>query len=106
MAVRVCPIAVIDAPIERVWDLLSDPARFDDWWEADTESIEPQGPAQPGQVISARLGHWLHMTATVDGVEPARHRLDLTTHIPFGFTGHNHITCSPLADGRCQVSFG
>ncbi len=106
MPVNTCPISVIDAPIERVWDLLSVPAHYDQWWEAETESIEPPGPVQPGQVIHARLGGWFHMTAAVAGVEPARHHLDLTTHLPFGITGYNHITCSPLADGRCQVTFG
>ncbi len=106
MPVNTCPISVINAPVERVWDLLYVPAHYDQWWEAATESIEPPGPVQPGQVIHARLGRWFHMTAMVDGVEPARHHLDLTTHLPFGITGYNHITCSPLADGRCQVTFG
>ncbi len=106
MPANVCPIAVIDAPVERVWDLLYVPAHYDQWWEAETESIEPAGPAQRGQVIHARLGAWWHMTAVVEGVEPTRHHLDLTTHLPFGITGYNHITCSPLADGRCQVMFG
>jgi hypothetical protein len=101
-----CPIAVINAPLEQVWDLLSVPARFDDWWEAKTESIDPPGPAQPGQVIGARLGRWLAMKVVVDGVDSARHHVDLTTSLPFGFTGHNHITCIPLAEDRCQVTFG
>jgi uncharacterized protein YndB with AHSA1/START domain len=109
MAINVCPVTVIDAPVERVWDFLSVPAHYDWWWDAETETIEPDGPAQPGQVIHARtreMGRWWPITAVVEGIDPARHHIDLTTHLPLGITGKNHITCTALADGRCQVSFG
>ncbi len=53
MTVSVCPVAVIDAPLERVWDFLSVPAYYGQWWDAETRGIEPEGPAQPGQVIHA-----------------------------------------------------
>ena len=39
MTVSVCPIAVVNAPPERIWALLSDPARFDLWWDAHTVTI-------------------------------------------------------------------
>ncbi len=109
MAVNVCPVAVVDASLERVWDFLSVPARYDRWWEAETLAVEPDGPPQPGQVIHAHiwgLGRWWPLTTVVDGVDQAHHRLDLTTHLPLGITVANHLTCSPLTDGRCQVSFG
>ena len=33
MPVNTCPIGVIDAPVERVWDLLYLPAHYDQWWK-------------------------------------------------------------------------
>jgi uncharacterized protein YndB with AHSA1/START domain len=35
------------APVEEVWKLLYDPARFPDWWEG-IEAIEPSGPGGEG----------------------------------------------------------
>lgn len=34
MSMSVCPIAVVAAPIERVWALLANPSSYDLWWDA------------------------------------------------------------------------
>ena len=39
MSVSTCPIAVINAPIERVQELLAEPANYNLWWNAHTRSI-------------------------------------------------------------------
>lgn len=54
MAVNVCPIASVNAPVETVWRLLSNPSAYALWWDAETRSIVPAGPAQPGQEIHAQ----------------------------------------------------
>jgi hypothetical protein len=53
MSVSVCPIAIINAPIERVWTFLSEPANYALWRDAQTRSIVPDGRAQSGQKIHA-----------------------------------------------------
>ena len=53
MTVSVCPIAVIAAPLERVWALLENPSSYDLWWDAQTDAIVPEGPATPGQTVYA-----------------------------------------------------
>jgi len=105
MSVSTCPIAVINAPIERVWELLAEPANYDLWWDAKTQSILPEGRAQAGQRVHARAGGF-SIFLTVDGVDESKHKIDFTTGFPFGITGFNHLTCTALPDSTTQVSFG
>jgi len=107
--VSVCPIATIHAPAERVWNFLSDPSNYALWWDTQTRSIMPQGPAQPGQKIYAEttvLGKQWSVIVIVEKVIKVERKIDLTTMLPFGITVHNHITCGSLDNGDCQVSFG
>ena len=109
MSLSTCPIAIINAPLDHVWELLAEPANYDRWWDAQTQNIVPEGHAQAGQKIYAKtieFGKAWELTATVDAVDEFKHRIDLTTYLPFGITGYNHITCTALPDGTTQVSFG
>ncbi len=51
MGLNVCPAAVVAAPVENVWKLLTEPALRDEWWDARTDRVVPEGSAAPGQVI-------------------------------------------------------
>jgi ligand-binding SRPBCC domain-containing protein len=109
MTVSVCPIAVVQAPPERVWALLSEPASYALWWDAETRAIEPPGPAQPGQQITASsraLGHEWPVRITVNAVDAARRAIDLTTRLPLGITVHNHLTVVPVEGPAARVTFG
>ncbi len=109
MSVSVCPIAIVEAPVERVWNFLSVPANYALWWEAQTRSITPEGSAQPGQRVYAQLeglGMQFDLNLWVEGVEPDKHLIHLKTMLPFGITVFNHITCTRIDDRTCQVSFG
>jgi ligand-binding SRPBCC domain-containing protein len=112
MSISTCPIATVDAPVEQVWRLLADPNNYGLWWDAETRwqfAMEPAGPAQPGQRITARtraLGKNWDVQITVASIDPEKRALDLTTQLPFGITVHNHIVCGTLDNRRCRVSFG
>lgn len=109
MSFSTCPIATVDAPVRRVWRLLADPSRYALWWDAQTHSIIPEGPAQPGQQIFAQtvaLGKRWDVHITVRAVTPEKQQLDLLTRLPWGITVHNHITCTPLDSQHTRVSFG
>jgi ligand-binding SRPBCC domain-containing protein len=109
MSLSTCPIAIINAPLDHVWELLAEPANYDRWWDAQTQNIVPEGHAQAGQKIYAKtteFGKAWDLTAIVEAVDESKHRIDLITHLPFGITGYNHITCTQLPDGTTQVSFG
>jgi ligand-binding SRPBCC domain-containing protein len=109
MSLATCPTTVIDAPIERVWELLSEPSMFDRWWDAQTRTIAPAGAAHAGQLIEAQtieLGKTWDVRVIVESVDAPRHTLDLTTRGPLGITVRNHIVCTVVDDSRTRVSFG
>jgi uncharacterized protein YndB with AHSA1/START domain len=105
MSISTCPGATIETPARQVWHLLSEPASYALWWDAQTQSILPPGPAQPQQQILAHsevLGKRWEMQITVEAVDEDRHQLQLTTRLPFGITVHTPITCTPLDTRRCS----
>ena len=109
MPLSVCPTDIVQAPAERVWALLADPAQFDLWWDAHTVAITPPGPAQPGQQVEAvthGLGRDWPVHFTVNAVDAAHHSLDLVTDLPLGIHMHNHLTVLPIDAGSSRLTFG
>jgi hypothetical protein len=109
MSLNTCPIAIVKASVEQVWGLLADPAHYALWWDAETCSIIPDGPAQPGQRILAQtsaLGRRWKVDIAVQAVAPATRQIDLLTHLPWGIVVHNHIACAALNPSETRVSFG
>jgi ligand-binding SRPBCC domain-containing protein len=85
VAFSTCPIAVVHAPAERVWNLLSEPANYAHWWDAQTRAITRAGSAQPGQRIEAQtpaLGRQWNVNITVEHIDHARRVIDLTARLP------------------------
>lgn len=109
MAFSTCPIAVVHAPAERVWDLLCEPGNYAQWWDAQRRAITPAGSAQPGQLIEAvttAFGKQWNVSIGVEHIDHAQRVIELTTRLPFGITVNNHITCVALDATTCRVSFG
>jgi uncharacterized protein YndB with AHSA1/START domain len=109
MSVSVCPIAVIAAPIERVWALVVDPAQWAHWADASLDHVEPPGPACPGQtfvVSSVGFGRRWRFHFTVDAVDEAGYRLRVTARFPFGMVEHTQIGCVAVDEATCRVTFG
>jgi hypothetical protein len=87
MGFSICPIAVVAAPVETVWELLADPALYDAWWDAHTVRVEPEGKAKPGQVVYAKtagLGRTWDVTLRVEAVDLAQHQVRLHIALPLG----------------------
>jgi len=107
VAFSMCPIAVVRAPAEHVWDMLCQPANYAQWWDVKTRAITPAGSAQLGQRIEAQttaLGRrWNEIT--VGHIDYRQRISDLTTRLPFGITVHNHIASVPFDATGCRVSF-
>ena len=109
MSVSVCPLATVNAHVEHVWSFLSEPANYALWWDAQTRSIAPPGPASPGQKIYAQttaLGLNWNVNVRVEEVDEADREIHLTTKLPWGITVQNHIRCTPLDPAHCRISFG
>jgi ligand-binding SRPBCC domain-containing protein len=109
MTVTVCPSATINAPLERVWQLLMNPRKWTDWSTARLEAATPDGPLHAGQKLhfsSRAFGRRWHAVTTVRSVAVERHSLDVDVSVPFGIVNHEHLSVVRLADGRAQVQFG
>jgi hypothetical protein len=109
MALSLCPAAFVNAPIEVVWGLLADPSRYDLWWEARTERIEPAGGAKAGQTIQATsqaFGMRFLVAMRVESVVPEAHTIELVTTLPLGLMIQNRISCFPLGPALSRVQFG
>jgi uncharacterized protein YndB with AHSA1/START domain len=61
MSVSVCPIDISNAPIEKVWTFLSEPANHALWWDAQTRSIVPEGRARLDRKFTPRPAGWTYM---------------------------------------------
>lgn len=109
MGVSVCPIAIVAATLEDVWALLVNPSSYDVWWDAQTDAIVPEGPAQPAQTLYAHthgLGRRWHVTTVVEHLDAPRHRIQLTTTLPFGIVAHNQLVCTAIDGVTTRVQFG
>ncbi len=109
MSLALCPVADVVAPVECVWELLSEPTLYDEWWDAHTERIVPEGKATPGQMLYAKtsaLGRTWDVTLRVEQVNPEQHRVRLCVTLPLGVTNDATITCTPLDAAACRVQFG
>src|SRR5258708_22704381 len=98
MTIAVCPVATIEAPLERVWALLMAPESYSEWWDAHTERVEPPGAATAGQTVQASsraLGRRWPVTTRVEAADPARPVLDPPTMLPPGIRGANPILLHP-----------
>jgi hypothetical protein len=109
MGLSVCPAAVVAAPVESVWELLSEPTHYDEWWDARAKRIVPEGKASPGQVLYAMtsgLGRTWDVTLRVEMVNPERHQIRMLVTLPLGILNHTTITCTSIDAASCRVEFG
>ncbi len=102
MAISVCPATTVAAPVEYVWELLSDFSLYDLWWDARLERVVPEGKVAPGQIAYARMG----MTFKVIAVDPEKHQVQIDVALPLGIKDLATITCTPLDDVACHLAFG
>src|SRR5215472_17386758 len=109
MALTLCPATVVAAPVESVWELLSEPTLYDEWWDAHTERIVPEGKVSPGQVLYAKtsaLGRKWDVTLRIEMVNPEKHQIQLHVTLPLGIVNHETITCTALDATSCRVQYG
>jgi hypothetical protein len=108
--VSVCPAAVVEASVERVWELLTHPAGFELWIDADLASARPDGPAHAGQRMRFRaaLAAGLHLPVTVEvcDVDAPRRRLRFLATLPLGIQNDQTTTLAGAGADRTLVRFG
>lgn len=105
----VCPSAVIEAPVERVWDLLTRPDSFHLWADAVLVAAEPEGRARPGQLlhlVTRAIGWAFAVTIEVREVDAELRRLRFLVRLPFGVVNDEVITMAGAGAGGTLVRFG
>jgi hypothetical protein len=103
-----CPTAVVDAPAEIVWRLLTDPARWGDFYDLRITSVEPPGPAVVGQRFSRTKGpSFLRLQLRFEFVRIERDPfiLGLKVHLPFGMVVGEELDCVGLNSRQYRVNY-
>jgi hypothetical protein len=103
-----CPTAVVNAPIEVVWGLLMNTAGWGQFYDVKVLSVEPPGPAAPGQRLIGNPGPRLlpfRITFDFTVVDPVNHRLGIDGRIPFGIKVREDMNLIRVDDVRCRVNY-
>ena len=84
--VEVTASAVLAAPPERVWELISDTTRYAEWVEGTAAVPRTDGPAAPGSTydeVNPIVGPWTAKTRwSVTEHEPLRRQVHTSTDLP------------------------
>lgn len=103
-----CPAATVAAPIEIVWDLLTTPAGYETWVNAQVERVAPTGPACAGQEVVLRgraAGRPWTMRVTIERVDAEAGTFAFRAELPLGVRLKERISCAAVAGGT-RVQFG
>ena len=103
------PTAEVQAPVEVVWALLTDPAGWGSFFDVRIDRIDPPGPATIGQRIEGESGpRLLHLKLAFQfmGIDVEKHRLMLDVKLPFGITVQEDLYCTPIDVDKCRVDYG
>jgi hypothetical protein len=109
MSLSVCPIAVVAAPVEVVWENLVKWERYSEWADVQVERAEPGGPASAGQTVyfaGKAFGRTLRFTFKIEAVNPEKHQLGLHAFFPLGLQEKPTITCKSIDATTCRVQYG
>ena len=99
---------MVSAPIEIVWSLLTDPARWGAFFDVRITRVEPAGSAVVGQRFYGESGpRFLHIGLKFEYTEVnvAQHKLGLNVQLPFGIAVLEDLDCIPLSSTRCRVNY-
>jgi hypothetical protein len=103
-----CPTAIVEAPIDVVWDLLLNTAEWGKFYDVTVLSVEPPGPARAGQRLIGNPGpSFLPLRLVFDftEVDPVNHRLRIDGRLPFGIKVRENMTIAPVDANRCRLSY-
>ena len=98
----------MNAPLDLVWGLLMNTACWGQFYDLRVMSVEPLGPAAPGQRLIGVPGRGLlpfRITFDFTEVDPIRHRLGFDGRIPFGIMVREDMKLAEIDDAHCRVNY-
>jgi hypothetical protein len=108
-AFSACPSDAVGAPVEVVWDLLTDAAGWGGFFDAKVLRIRPAGRAAPGQEVELASGRWparFRLRFLFTKVDATEHRLGIDIRLPFGIRNDEQLSCVRVGPTDCRVSYG
>jgi hypothetical protein len=102
-----CPTSILDAPVELVWQLLTHPEKWGDFYDMRITAVDPAGPAVVGQTIFAESGpKFLHLKIQLrfTEIDALNYKLGLDARFPLGVTVREDLICVALGQKQCRVS--
>ena len=109
MTLSVCPADTVRAPVERVWELLMQPANYGSFWDLTVERVEPEGPAVVGQKFvgwSRALCRRWRVSGEIQEVDAQRHHILFRMSLPFGIVSSNRVMCARIDARSCMLRYG
>jgi polyketide cyclase/dehydrase/lipid transport protein len=103
-----CPTAIVEAPIDVVWNLLLNTAEWGKFYDVRVLSVDPPGPARAGQRLIGNPGpNFLPLRLIFDftEVDTVNHRLGIDGRLPFGIRVRENMTVAPIDPTRCRVNY-
>jgi len=94
-----CPSALVNAPVEIVWRLLTDPGAWGRFYDLRVTRVEPPGLATEGQTVYCESGPqflYLKLTFEYIRVDPVRHLLNFD----IASAGEPHFDAAAVLQGR------
>jgi hypothetical protein len=106
MTYKSCPTAIVNAPIEVVWEILTEPAAWGAFFDVRIIDVQPKGSALVGQRIYAESGPRflrLRLKFQFTEVNTVEHKLRLNIELPFSISVREDLNCIPLSCTQCRV---
>ena len=103
-----CPTAIVNAPIEVVWQLLTEPSRWGEFFDVRRVTVTPPGTASVGQVVRAESGPRLlrlKISFRFLEIEEGR-RLLINVNLPLGIIVREDLNCIRIEKDQCRVNYG
>jgi hypothetical protein len=103
-----CPTTEIQAPVEVVRALLTEPTGWGSFFDVRVDRIDPPGSALVGQRIEGESGpRLLHLKLVFQftGIDVEKYRLMLDVKLPFGITVREDLYCTPIDLDKCRVDY-
>ena len=112
MSYASCPTAVVNAPTDLVWTLLTQPAGWGDVFDVRITAVDPPCSAAAGQKITGETSPKLFseliplkLAFRVIEVDAERFRLVIDVRLPFGIGVHEDLRCTALDGSHCRVDY-
>jgi hypothetical protein len=103
-----CPTDIVNAPVNVVWSLLTDPTGWEKVFDVRIVEIRPRGPAAVTQTVYAESGpSFLHLKVEIQffKIDSAHYALNLNVRLPFQLMVYESLTCVPLSVEQTLVNY-